>query len=333
VQERGAILAVLVAVLSPACILAQGVRTPPVKPTDSTEVLFAAQAPDSEKDEAGKPALATFEPISFITGGGLRECYSTGSQEQQDAVTKFVTGRLNRAYASGSHYTLWSHGAPYGRATAISACFDEDIDFNGCFRFEGPSPSATVPLGFRGIAISGKVPSPTHAPVFAKADKQEETAFISFAVKSLAEHKVHVTASQVHAKEIDSTQLRAGHIALVGSVLVQLAAREPKTFNSYRMFLVVEESSGAYSTVLSSFHETKVLLDDGEATPKPNEELDLDEENGTDIETFFDSFPLFPGEPDVVISRHRYYEDWNFWVYRREGAVYRVIYSGCGGGD
>jgi hypothetical protein len=333
VQERGAILAVMVAVLAPASILAQGVLTPPVTPTDQTEILFAAQAPDSEKDETGKPALATFEPIGFVTGGGLRECYSTGSQKQQDAVTKFVTGRLNRAYAPGSHYTLWAHGVPYGQATAVGVCFDEDIDFNGCFRFEGPSPSTPVPLGFHGIAISGKVPSSTHAPVFSKADKQEQTTFISFAVKSLAEHKVHVTASQVRAKEINRTQLRAGHIALVGSVLVQLPAREPKTYNSYRMFLVIEEDNGVYSTVLSSFHETTAFLDGGETTPKPDVELDLDEENGTDIETFLDSFPLFPGEPDVVISQHRYYEDWNFWVYRREGAAYRVIYSGCGGGD
>ncbi len=332
-QKRDAILALLVATLNPAYILAQGVRTPPVKPTDQTGILFAAQAPDSEKDETGKPALATFEPIVFITGGELRECYSTGSQKQQDAVTKFVTGRLNRAYAPGSHYTLWSHGVPYGRATAVGACFDEDIDFDGCFQFEGSSPSTHIPFGFRGVAISGKVPSPTHPRVFAKADEREQTTFISFVVKSLAEHKVHVTASQVRAKEIDRTQLRAGHIALVGSVLVQIPAKEPKTYNSYRMFLVLDEDNGVYSTVLSSFHETTAFLDGGETTPKPDEELDLDEENGTDIETFLDSFPLYPGEPDVVITQHRYYEDWNYSVYRWSGEKYRLIYTGCGGGD
>jgi hypothetical protein len=245
-------------------------------------------------------------------------------------VTNLVRDRLNRAYASGSHYALWSQGAPYGRAKAVGACFDEDIDFNGCFRFEGSSPSTPVPLGFRGIAISGKVPSPTHAPVFAKADKREQTTFIPFVVKSLAGHRVHVTASQMRAEEIGRTQLRAGHIALVGNVLVQIPAREPKTYNSYRMFLVIEESDGAYSIVLSSFHETTIVLDSGDDAQNPSEELD--EGNETDIEAFFDSFPLFLGEPDVVISRHQYYEDWNYSVYRWSGEKYQLIYTGCGGG-
>jgi|HubBroStandDraft_1064217.scaffolds.fasta_scaffold12465_2 hypothetical protein len=330
-QMRDAIFVILVATASLANIEAQGVHPPPVKPTDHAEVLFAAHAPDTEKADSGKPALATFEPIAFMVGNELRECYSNGSQQEQEAVGKSVTSRLNRAYAAGSHYTLWSHGAPYGRATAVSACFDDEIDFNGCFRFEGRDPSIPVPLGFGGVALSGKVPSSTHGSFFKTASKEEQAKFLQFAVKALAEHSVHVSAEQVHLKEIDVTKLQAGHKAIAGNLLVQVPAKAPKTYHSYRLFLVIEETNEAYATVLSSFHRTTVLLDDSEAPPKPGEELD--EESRTDIETFFDSFPLFPGESDVVVTQHRYYEDWNFSVYRRVGAAYRAVFLGCGGGD
>jgi hypothetical protein len=73
----------LVAALAPACVAAQGVHTPPVKPTDHPEILFAAQAPDSEKDDSGKPTLAAFEPIAFVAGVNCESATRMGHRKNR----------------------------------------------------------------------------------------------------------------------------------------------------------------------------------------------------------------------------------------------------------
>ncbi len=208
-------------------------------------MLFAAEAPDSEKDDSGKPALATFEPIAFIVNGDLRECYSNGPDAVEKAVQKSVTARLERAYTNGSRYTLWSHGVPSGKAIAVSACFDEESDFNGCFRFQGSSPSTPVPLGFRGIAISGKVPSPTHAALHAIPNQDERETFLRLVVQGFAQHRVRVNSSQVLIKNIVKTELRDVHSALLGNVLVQVPTKKPREYNVYRLFSESRRTAGS----------------------------------------------------------------------------------------
>ena len=96
------------------------------------------------------------------------------------------------------------------------------------------------------------------------------------------------------------------------------------------MFLVLEENNGTYLPVLSHFHKATISLEDTTNPPKPGEVLD--EENGADKEVYVDNFPLFPGEPDAIITEHTYYESWAYSVYRRIGTNYQLLYTGCGGG-
>src|SRR5208282_3437791 len=123
---------------------------------------------------------------------------------------------------------------------------------------------------------------------------------------------------------------RSGHIALAGSAIVQLASAKPKTYYSYRIFLAVEEDKGTYLPVLNHYHRTTITLEDITKLPKAGEVID--EEGNVDKEVFIDNFPLFSGEPDAILTEHTYYESWAYSIYRRIGANYQLIYTGCGGG-
>jgi hypothetical protein len=96
------------------------------------------------------------------------------------------------------------------------------------------------------------------------------------------------------------------------------------------MLLIAQETNGELVPVLTFFHETKIKLEGGDWPPEPAQEID--EGNDADKEVFFDNFPVFAGEPDAVITRHSYYEDWNFSIYRWVGSSYKLVYTGCGGG-
>jgi hypothetical protein len=313
-------------VIQPALIA----QTMSIKDVPKAEILFAAQAPPSVKDENGKPALATLEPIAFLVGGELRDCYDHKSQVAADAMEKTVRARLSRAYAPKESFPLWWRGRPWGRALAVNACYDEDLDFKGCFKLISEEPHSAVPKDFAGIAFSGKTPAYSHPAVRAKADPSDRRALLKALGAAFAKHDLHFDLSRIHIESVWKTQLRSGTLALTGSALVQVPAASPQTYDSYRMFLVAEENNGLFVPVQTSFHKTTIKLEGSDWPPKPGEEID--EENDTDLEVFFDNFPIFAGEPDAVITRHTYYEDWNFSVYRRKGATYQLVYTGCGGG-
>jgi hypothetical protein len=304
---------------------------PSLKPGEKAEILFAAEAPRTEKDDKGKPALASLEPIAFLVNGQFRECYAVGGPANAEgAVSKSVLGKLNLAYTRGRRYPVWWRGAPWGEAEAVHSCMDQDLDLTGCFRLHSATADAAVPRDLNGIAFTGELPEGSHPALRMKASPQERGVFLDAAVAAFAEQHVHTLRSRVHLDAVWKTQLRANHDALAGNALVQIPTGKPRIYRSYRLFLVLEEEGAQYRSVLASFHKTRITLDSGEDPPKAGQEMD--EENGADKELFFDNFPLFAGEPDAVISRHTYYEDWNFSVHRRIGAKYQLVYSGCGGG-
>ena len=82
--------------------------------------------------------------------------------------------------------------------------------------------------------------------------------------------------------------------------------------------------------MLNHYRRSTITLED--TTKLPNAGEVIDEEENVDKEVFVDNFPLFPGEPDAIITEQTYYESWAYSVYRRVGAKYQLIYTGCGGG-
>lgn len=216
----------------------------------------------------------------------------------------------------------------------MSSCIegsDRDyLDFSGCFRLHPDNSHHAAPNDFKGTVLTGTAPTPTHPMLRSKANSEERTIFLKAASAAYAARHVPIAPSSIHSGIVWKTELQAGHTALAGSALVQLAAAKPKTYYSYRILLVVEEDKGIYSPVLNPFRRTAIPLESVTDVPKPGEVLD--EEDGADKEVFIDNFPLFPGEPDAIITEHTYYESWAYSVYRRVGANYQLLYTGCGGG-
>lgn len=305
--------------------------TPTLKSGDMADILFIASAPGSEKNENGKPALATLDPVAFFVGGEVRDCATAHPAPGEDNVPKVTPQTLNRAYATGRRYPLWWGGAPWGEAEAISSCIDDDyMDLVGCFRLHPDSAHRAAQKDFEGTVWTGKAATASHQALRTKANLEERTKFLQNASMAFAEHHVRIAPSSIHSGVIWKTQLQSGHIALAGSALVQLASAKPKTYYTYRIFLVIEEDKGTYLPVLNHYHRTTIALEDITKLPKAGEIID--EEENVDKEVFIDNFPLFPGEPDAILTEHTYYESWAYSVYRRAGANYHLIYTGCGGG-
>ena len=310
-------------------------QNPPDAPTlksgEKAEILFVASAPGSEKDENGEPALATLDPVAFFAGSEVRDCATAHPAPGEENVPKVTPRTLNRAYAKGRRYPLWWGGAPWGEAEAVSSCIDSDyLDLVGCFRFYPDSAHHAAQSDFKGTVWTGKTATASHPALRTKANLEERNTFLQEASIAFGTHHVRVAPSSIHSGIIWKTQLQSGHIALAGSAIVQLASAVPKTYYSYRIFLVIEGDKGAYVTVLNHYHRTTITIENNTELPKANEVID--EEEKVDKEVFIDNFPLFHGEPDAILTEHTYYESWAYSIYRRVGANYQLMYTGCGGG-
>jgi hypothetical protein len=309
-------------------------EAPVLRPGDKPEILFVASAPGAGKDENGKPALASLDPVAFLVGGEIRDCATFHPAPGEENVPKLTIQTLNRAYASGRLYSLWWGGAPWGEAEAVRSCIEgadgDYLDFSGCFRVHPGDTHRAASSEFKGTVWTGKAAIATHPAQRTKANSEERVIFLQATSAAFLAQHVRIAPSSIHSGIIWKTQLQAGRSALAGSALVQLASTKPKTYYSYRMFLVLEENNGTYLPVLSHFHKATISLEDTTNPPKPGEVLD--EENGADKEVYVDNFPLFPGEPDAIITEHTYYESWAYSVYRRIGTNYQLLYTGCGGG-
>jgi hypothetical protein len=304
---------------------------PPVAPGEKADILFAVSAPNSPRDEQGKPALASLDPIAFLVNGELRECYTLNATPNEDPTPKTTLDNLGKAYKMGHSYPVWWGGAPWGRSESVKSCIDHDLDLTGCAKLQPNDAKVRVSPEFSGTAVTYTSPKPTHPAVRIHASKEERALFLQIAANLYADRHIHIAPASIHPDAIWKTQLQAGHTALVGNTLVQFPLKEDRKWNSVRLFLALEESDGHYVPVLTQVHKTTIYLEADMSTPKIGEILE--EENGVDRETFLDNFPLYPSEPDSIISRHQYYEDWSYSIYRRRGTMYQLAYTGCGGGD
>jgi hypothetical protein len=319
----------------PFCAIAQEPQdAPTLRPGDNPSILFVASAPGTEKDESGKPALASLDPVAFFVGSEIRGCATAHPAPGEDYVPKATIQTLNRAYTAGRRYPLWWGGAPWGEAEAVNSCIDgsdgDYLDLVGCFRLHPDSANHAAPADFKGTVWTGKAAGASHTALRVKANSEERAILLRAASAVYAAHHVRVAPASIHAGIVWKVQLQTRHTALAGSSLVQLASAKPKTFYSYRIFLVIEESNGSYAPVLTHFHRATIPLESIADLPKPGEVLD--EENDADKEVFLDNFPLFPSETDAITSEHTYYESWSYSIYRRNGTNYQLIYTGCGGG-
>jgi hypothetical protein len=269
--------------------------------------------------------------------GQFRGCSTPNyDQTKDDMGEASVFDELKKMYSEKHLFPIWFRGTPWGEAETNNACLvnykpGDYIDWSGCLNLHPAEGQSHLPKAPSAIAYTGPTPKKAHDSVRAKANSAERTIFLSEASKVYEEHHVHAAPNSIHVGTVWKTQFQTGHTALVGNTVYQFALKDKKDWLSDRIFLVLEGTNGTYTRVLTDFNREAIATELPIPTPKFGEILD--EEGNHDEQVFVDNFPLFPAEPDILVTVHHYYEDWNYSIFRRTGATYREVYIGCGGGD
>jgi len=314
-------------------VLAQGPSTAPaLKPGEKADLLLA-YVKLSDLFNSAEPSKETaIEPIAFFVNGEVRDCYRHTKDPKEAPLLPHVENYLKSFYQSQRTLSILQGGTKVGSVQLPTTCsFEPGLELLGCVDQVKSGTDSSQPLATRGLVWTGSPLNATHASLHQKANTTERLRFLEAASKELTIHHVRAAPNTLHHGTIWRIQLASGHAALAGSVLVQLAADKPLTYYSYRMFAIFEEQDDTLKPVLDSYRRATAYIDDQDHKPKIGEVVS--EEAQIDDEQFVDSIPLFPNEPDIVISRHSYYEDWNYSIFRWNGTAYKQIYTGCGGGD
>jgi hypothetical protein len=307
-------------------------QAPPVAAGENADGLFVATIPaKGAKDDSGKPGAPSMDPVAFFVNGQIRSCDVLNPNPTDDPIPTPVLETLNRIYAPGHEYPISFDGALFGMTRTTGSMMEDDpLDHSGSFSWTAKPATHVAEKGLTGTIWTGVPLIYSHPAVSVTASADERNAFLEAASKAYSDHHVSARPNTIHSSTIVKRQLRAGHTALIGNTIVQLASDKPRTYYSYRLFLVAEETNGIYATVLVSYHRVTAYLDSDAPLPKPGELVD--EEARVDRERFADNVPLFRGESDAIITERQYCEDWGYSLYRSFGGSYRLIYTGCGGG-
>ena len=103
---------------------------PPLHPADKPSILFAVEDHTGEKDESGKPAQSTLDPIAFVVNGQFTWMLyansspnTAGRRRSPHALQRLPQGILQviRLIQSGSA------ARPWGQAQATTASCIEDV--------------------------------------------------------------------------------------------------------------------------------------------------------------------------------------------------------------
>lgn len=306
-----------------------------LKPREEAKGLFVASVfPPGSKHKKGRPALANLDPIALFVDGHPRTCQNENPRTNEPWVPEATIHGLDRFYLRGSKYPLWYAGAPLGAVTAVKSCIEGSDggyqDLGGCFTANLEQVPNLPKREFKGTVWTGEPRQPIHEPERSTASTEDRALFLKSAAAAYATHHVLVVPNSIHAGPVIRTRLQPGYEALAGSTIVQLGSKERNNLYSYRVFLVLEKGAGEYQPVLIRYRRATLPGGKKQYRPQPGEIIDEEEFN--DRESFVDSFPLYPGEPDAIVTEHTYYESWAYSVYRRVGPNYHLLYTGCGGG-
>ena len=304
--------------------------TPQPPPPALNGILFAASANSHEKDESGKPVLPHIEPVARVVNGKILDCPTV---KGDGSPTPAFVARLNALYKPGNTLPLWSGGAPVATMETASSCMVLDVSqLMGCVRYRD-LPKAIDTPNFRGTAWTGTQPDPIHQPLRVPATPEEKRTFLVAAAATYEGNGVRATPAQIHLKALQHIRLSDTIEALAGSMRIQHPTSKPGTYQSVWMFLVIVLPTAerpSSQPLLAHLYKNRAYLEFDQRAPKPGQEIP--EESTADEEFLVDSFPLFPGEPDLIITTHQFYEDTGYSVYRWQNGTYRVANTGCGWG-
>lgn len=294
-------------------------------------ILFAVYPENAPQTKNAKLDITSIAPIAFVDNNKLYECFDWSAQ---NPVPQQTLVNLRAAYKRGLQYPLYWRGVPFGKIELKGSCIDEqdikdggDFSIEGCARRVNNDTEPHLPATFAGIAFTGHTLPASHQPIRTEATKIEKAQFIQYALALYAKRGIQIHVADLKLGTIWKTSLSRNELALVGNVITATTTEKENTYKITRLLAAFEISPNKSKTLLVNFHDE---IETGNHTYlKPSDAIEL-EENEKDEDVFFDNYPLYANEPDIIVSHHTFYEADNFSIYRWNGHMYHEVYSGCG---
>lgn len=271
--------------------------------TDERQILFAVWAPQRGK----QPEAPILDPIATFDGAGV----SALAEEDRKGPepTDAQLDRFNRKYYTREKkYPLLFGGSRLGTASVL------EVVGLGCVSLSATAEtSMTVPNHQYSLATTSLNAIHLHDNWRQKPTHQQESDFSKAAAEALQKKGVgNVAPSSIRVQNLRATKLgEARPIALIGSIATYKTGGV-----GHNLFLVIEQESGGWKTLIASYHKVTDL-----------------EDNTDDVqENFVDQVDLASSDTDVIITIRGYYESWDYAVYRFENGIWKVVFEGGGGG-
>jgi hypothetical protein len=261
-------------------------------------VLFAVWAPQKGKT----PEAFVLDPVTRIKGTTLAAPLPEGKDAKAASVN------FEKIYfVPGTTYPLLFGGSELGSVTI------EKVESVSC---EAETATAKVskpaPLGLDALAVSTLQGIRTHDNWRHVAPEEQRTEFLRLAGEYLKTHGAETpTLEKLKIPSLRATRLKpGGPDVLVGNIAL---AENTKV---YDLFLAIEFEPGKIQTLISSFHVSN----------------DLEDGKDRQQEKFLDQIDLDGDGVDELVTISRYYESWDYTIYREQNGEWIPAYKGGGGG-
>lgn len=294
---------ILVLLLITADALPQQPRSSAPSPdskADHSTTLFAI-LPSYESGES----LPVLDPVVILKSGRLLPPpeYNYGHQKESDALYDRFDKRF---YSAGKRYDLLVGGSEQGTVTVVKPANLGCVSLVATVK---PVPAlsrkqmALSPSSLTGIRL--------HPNWRTSVTEEQRSSIIRVAADYLKQKGVHVSATTVKLTNIVATKLEAsGTDALIATISV----KRPKIVHN--LFIVASYSDGRYTPMLISPHVTK----------------DVEDYTDNVDESLVDQLDIDGDGVDELVTISRYYESWNYTIYKRQNGTWQKVYSGGGGG-
>ena len=299
----------------------------PSQPSQLSGILFTASPEAASEDADGVHVEASLAPVAVVSQGKLSGC----QLDKHGQPTKAFQARLDLFYSSRKELPLYSGGDRVGTARILNSCADSELaGLERCAKYTEAKQGNEHLKELSGTIWSGSTPIAPHAALSFEASPQEKELFLAAGTKTLAAKGIHVERLRVSSKKVSKIEVAPGMTLLIGNVAYWAPQPKTRSYLSDRMLFAISLEKPESPPLIEDLYSVVIRLQNG--APEPESEEQLDDGEKYDSEELVDNFPLFPGEPDVIISKDNMNEMWAYSIYRWSGKAYQRIITSCGDG-
>jgi hypothetical protein len=272
---------------------------PDSKP-DSSATLFAL-LPPNEKGQS----LAILDPVVILKSGRFLPPpeYNYNHQKESDALYAHFDKRF---YSPGKQYDLFVGGSGHGTVTVVKPTN------LGCVSLVATArPVPSLPRKQMALSASSLIGMRLHANWRTSVTEEQRSSMARIATDYLKQKGVTVPAATVKLTNIVATKLG---VSETESIIASISVKRPKIVHN--LFIVATYVDGRYTPMFISPHVTK----------------DVEDYTDNVEESLVDQLDIDGDGVDELVTISRYYESWNYTIYKRQHGTWQKVYSGGGGG-